>query len=247
MRRVWAALALAAACLAGLALALRAAHGASSPPQGRRWMAARRGIVYFVWTAEPVVALTFDDGPDPRTTPAVLAQLRAAHARATFFVQGSMAERWPGLVREIVRQGSEVGDHSYSHRAPDRLTPESLRRDVQRSARAIELAAGTRPRLFRFPRFRQPAWAVEELNRLGYVVVAASLDPQDWRAPPPDVLAARVVRLVRPGDIVVLHDGGYRPRTVRALGEIIRALAARGYRFATVSDLLALGRPSWAR
>jgi peptidoglycan/xylan/chitin deacetylase (PgdA/CDA1 family) len=235
----------AAALLAGVLVLLGVSVAHAFTEEQRRWAASQAGIVYFVHTSEPAVALTFDDGPNPAETPRVLAALRAADARATFFVLASQAQRYPEIVRAILAQGSEVGSHSLTHPDLARVNLGELRRQVVDSAKAIAAVSGHPVTLFRFPYFSHTAAAVAEVRALGFTVIEASVDPKDWTNPGVDALVRRATEGVRPGDIILFHDGGGHPQTLAALPRVLAALGARGFRFVTVSELLRLGPPSW--
>jgi peptidoglycan/xylan/chitin deacetylase (PgdA/CDA1 family) len=149
----------------------------------------------------PAVALTFDDGPDPKWTPAILDALDSAHASATFFVIGRKAAHLPDLVRREHDRGMSVEDHTWDH-----------------------------PRLTR----HSPA-IVSIANGLGLRTALWTLDPRDWSRPGSDVIVSRVLQQVRPGSIVVMHDGGRdRSQTVQAVRTLLRDLAARGYVFVSL-------------
>ena len=176
------------------------------------------------------VALTFDDGPNPGATPLVLDMLRRERAPATFFILGKHAERWPELVRQAAREGHTLGNHGYAHRKLHLRSPRYVRRDLELGAAAIERAAGVRPSLFRAPHgFRSP-WATPIARALGQRTVGWSLGVWDTDRPGADEIARRVLRAVRPGFIVLLHDGdgydaeGDRTQTALALPAIIRGL-----------------------
>ena len=178
------------------------------------------------------VALTFDDGPS-RYTPAVLRALRRARARATFFVVGVHVARREAVMRRAVTAGDELGDHSWDH------PPLPSHWQLRRTADAIRRATGVRPCLFRPPyglldrRLRRAAAS------LRMTTVEWDVDTSDWAGLRPRQIAHHVLRAIRPGSIVLLHDGGgVRVRTVRALPHILRGLSRRGYRPVTVSRLL---------
>jgi peptidoglycan/xylan/chitin deacetylase (PgdA/CDA1 family) len=186
------------------------------------------------------VALTFDDGPDPETTPRVLDALDAAGAKATFFVIGRKAERHPELVREILRRGHDVGLHSYAH---DRLFamrgPRRWRKDLKRGIRALEGITGARPRLFRPPIGHTNPHVAGVLRELGLRVVGWSLSARDGVAGSASRVAERVLGRVRDGDIVLLHDASERgdrtPAGVDALPAILRGLEQRGVALVALS------------
>jgi len=189
------------------------------------------------------VALTFDDGPNPEATPRILDTLASHGVLATFFVLGAHAERWPELVRRTLNEGHQLGNHGYFHRKLHFKSPFYVRRDLQLGKRAIERAAGGSPRFFRAPHgFRSP-WVSAIARSLGEQTVGWSLGVWDSDKPGVDAIVERTVEGVRPGSIVLLHDGdGYNPnadraQTVEALPRIITALRERGYEFVTLPPL----------
>jgi cellulose synthase/poly-beta-1,6-N-acetylglucosamine synthase-like glycosyltransferase/peptidoglycan/xylan/chitin deacetylase (PgdA/CDA1 family) len=188
------------------------------------------------------VALTFDDGPDPTWTPKILAVLRRYRVPGTFFLVGAHAASDPGLVREEVRDGDEVGSHTYTHAD---LATAGWRQDFELTLtqNALAGAAGIRTRLLRMPFSSEPDaltaadWrAAKRAGRDGYLVVLADLDTRDWARPGvANIVAAAMPRGHR-GAIVMFHDsGGDRAQTVAALPAIITRLRAEGYRFTTVT------------
>jgi peptidoglycan/xylan/chitin deacetylase (PgdA/CDA1 family) len=179
------------------------------------------------------VALTFDDGPDPRWTPTVLELLRRHHTRATFCIVGQYIEAHPELVRRIAEDGHALCDHTWSHdEALSRRPRAAVRAELVRTYDAIVAASGgVAPRYFRAPAGRWGSVVVAEARRLRLQPLGWSVDPSDWRRPPAAEIARRVLAGATPGAIVLLHDGyGARAGTVAALDVILRALAARGVR-----------------
>jgi peptidoglycan/xylan/chitin deacetylase (PgdA/CDA1 family) len=183
------------------------------------------------------VALTFDDGPNPDATPAILDALRDRGVKATFFILGRHAERWPDLVRRVAEEGHAIGNHGYYHRKLHFKSPAYVRNDLTLGTRAIEATARVHPRLFRAPHgFRAP-WVTAIARSLGQRTVGWSLGVWDSDRPGVDVIAERTVDGARPGSILLLHDGdGYDPQgdrtqTARAVPIIVDRLLAQGYRF----------------
>jgi cellulose synthase/poly-beta-1,6-N-acetylglucosamine synthase-like glycosyltransferase/peptidoglycan/xylan/chitin deacetylase (PgdA/CDA1 family) len=193
------------------------------------------------------VALTFDDGPDPTWTPKILAVLRHYRVPGTFFLVGAHAASDPGLVREELRDGDEVGSHTYTHA---NLATAGWREDFELTLTQNALAgvAGIRTRLLRMPYSSEPDaltaadWqAAERAGRDGYLVVLTSLDTTDWARPGVARIVAAAMPRGRRGAIIMFHDGGGdRAQTVAALPAIITQLRARGYRFTTVTGGLHL-------
>lgn len=209
-----------------------AAHGAfhrNSPIFGRPVTRLRRD--------GRAVALTFDDGPNPNATPAILDALRERGVRATFFILGRHAERWPDLVQRVAEDGHAIGNHGYYHRKLHFKSPAYVRDDLTRGADAIERASGVRPRLFRAPHgFRAP-WVSAIARSLGERTVGWSLGVWDSDRPGVEAIVERTVAGAHPGSILLLHDGdGYDPngdrtQTARAVPLIVDRLHDQGYRF----------------
>ena len=189
-----------------------------------------------------VVALTFDDGPNPDATPLILDALAARGVRATFFILGRHAERWPALVARVAAEGHAIGNHGYYHRKLHFKSPAYVRDDLQRGTTAIEQASGVRPRLFRAPHgFRSP-WVTAIARSLGQRTVGWSLGVWDSDRPGVDAIVQKTIEGTRPGSILLLHDGdGYDPRgdrvqTARAVPLIIDRLSHDGYQFALLDS-----------
>lgn len=178
----------------------------------------------------PGIALTFDDGPDPRWTPAVLALLRQYRVHATFCLVGVHVIRHPELVRRIAADGHALCDHTWSH---DQQLPKrslaAIHADMKRTYAAIERASGGRaPAYFRAPGGNWSAGVVTEARRLGLRPLGWSVDPRDWTRPPAATIARAVLAGARDGAIMLLHDGyGDRSATVAALRTILAGLADR--------------------
>jgi peptidoglycan/xylan/chitin deacetylase (PgdA/CDA1 family) len=209
-----------------------------------RWREARSGrILYAAHTGARVVALTFDDGPDPRYTPRILNILKARHVRATFFVCGRMLGAHPGLARRIVQEGHVLGNHTETHPHLETERNPDIRSELDRCEQRIEAATGERTYLFRPPRgFWNPA-VFGDATKEGYDIILWSLAFDHQAIRNPDALRRRVVRLAQPGDIILLHDGSLgasikRADTVRELDSLIVGLRQRGFRFATVPEML---------
>jgi peptidoglycan/xylan/chitin deacetylase (PgdA/CDA1 family) len=187
-----------------------------------------------------VVALTFDDGPNPQATPLILDTLGEKDVRATFFVLGSHAERWPELVRRISHEGHQLGNHGYFHRKLQFKSPFYVSRDIRLGIRAIKRAGAPAPRYFRAPHgFRSP-WTTPIASSYGERTVGWSLGVWDSDRPGVDEIVRRTLEGVSPGSIVLLHDGdGYNPngdrlQTAAALPRIIDRLKDEGYEFKTL-------------
>ena len=195
-----------------------------------------------------VVALTFDDGPDPLYTPAILDILKNYGVSATFFMVGRHVEQYPELARRIAREGHTLGNHTWSHRSLVPLSTEYTRLEIMRTHEIIEKVTGTPPRYFRPPRGIYSAFARDFLQEQGYTVVLWSVTSQDWLELPAGRIAARVLNRAGPGSILLFHDsgnlvsteGGNRINTVKSLPLVIEGLQEQGYFFLTVEELIIL-------
>lgn len=178
------------------------------------------------------VYLTFDDGPDDVYTPQVLDALDAVGAKATFFVLGRLAKQLPGLVREIVARGHEVGNHSFHHYHPRFTLPGKARRDVIEGTDAIADILGTAPRLFRPPHgYPKPA-SLDQAESLGQTTILWDVSAIDW-GPRGQAEGIRArLGTVGAGDIVLMHDGSrginHPEETLKVLPEFLARLAGEG-------------------
>jgi len=181
------------------------------------------------------IALTFDDGPHPSGTPAVLDLLAVARVTATFYLVGEQVERWPELAARIVSEGHEVGLHGFRHTLLLRRTPRGLTRDLLRAAAVIEDATGAAPRSYRPPYGVFNSFALGLVRRQGWQPMLWSRWGRDWGAHDrPDDIARRATRAIGGGDVILLHDadhysapGSWR-QTVAALPSILSACTATG-------------------
>jgi peptidoglycan/xylan/chitin deacetylase (PgdA/CDA1 family) len=174
------------------------------------------------------VALTFDDGPDPDATPAVLDALDEAGITATFFVVGEQAAAHPRLAREVANRGHEIGLHGYEHREHSELSQREARDDLARGLGTLEVAGGRRPTIFRPPYGRFSEDSYEACRHLGLEPVLWSAWGMDWEPLPAERITDLVSRDLEPGAIVLLHDSArYSPRSdAAATAEAIPLLAA---------------------
>jgi peptidoglycan/xylan/chitin deacetylase (PgdA/CDA1 family) len=205
------------------------------------WVAARHpGCLYHVPVAERAVALTIDDGPDPATTPLILAQLRQHDAKATFFLISDRVRRREQLVAQMVAEGHEIGNHFTQDRPGIRLSTDAFTRDLEQ-AHAVLTAFDT-------VRWARPGsgWysqaMVIAMARKGYRCALGSVYPYDPTIPSVAYASWFIRRNVRPGAVVVLHDGGSRGiRTARTLRTVLPWLRQQGYRVVSLSELVTTG------
>ena len=196
------------------------------------------------------VALTFDDGPDPKWTPKILAILEKYDVPGTFFVVGSMSARYPDAVREIVDGENELGIHTFTHVDLSYQSPERVDREIAQTQLALAGAAGVNTSLFRAPYSSTPdavdnySWPVyRRLGNNGYTSAFVDTDSEDWQNPGVSKIVENATPEGAKGASVLFHDsGGDRSQTLRALPEYIQKMKSRGYTFTTVSE--AMRQPS---
>jgi cellulose synthase/poly-beta-1,6-N-acetylglucosamine synthase-like glycosyltransferase/peptidoglycan/xylan/chitin deacetylase (PgdA/CDA1 family) len=194
------------------------------------------------------IALTFDDGPDPRWTPEIAATLKRLDVPATFFEVGEHVVEHPGVVADLNRDGFEIGNHTFSHAD---LASGGRLRDLQISLTesAISGAAGVRPRFVRPPYSATPnavdadqEQSFADIARLGYVIALTNYDAEDWRRPGVDEIVRNATPPGNRGGVVLMHDGGGdRSETVAALERLVPELRGRGFEFVGLGTLLDAG------
>ena len=185
------------------------------------------------------IALTFDDGPHPQNTPRLLDILRARNVKATFYVIGRSVDLYPQIVRRTVAEGHEIGNHTHTHRLLSKLGDTEVRGELTRCRDAVTRAAGVQMRTMRPPyggllqRQRELVHA-----EFGYPTILWSVDPLDWKRPGPSVVTSRILSGTTAGGIVLAHD--LHSQTVDAMPATVDGLLRRGFKFVTVSQLLAM-------
>jgi peptidoglycan/xylan/chitin deacetylase (PgdA/CDA1 family) len=206
------------------------------------WLTER--VFWRLETDDKKVALTFDDGPNDRYTPALLDLLARHRVPATFFLVGSHLKEQPSVARDAVAAGHEIGNHTYSHPSLLFMASEKIVAEVSRTDQLIRDLLGVQARLMRPPMGLFTKRVVEVIEGIGYRTVVGDVYPRDPHEPGRQKIVARVLERVRPGSVIILHDGGNsanydRSHTVQAVAEIVPALVDQGYEFVRVSDLLA--------
>jgi len=186
--------------------------------------------------------MTFDDGPSAKLTPQLLDILAAHHIHATFFVIGQNAADHPEILQLAVREGHEIGNHSWSHPAFGKMRDDRVRAELQKTDDAIKAAIGTRPSLMRPPYGSITAHEKQWIHaEFGYITILWDVDPLDWKRPGAEVVASRIERETRPGSIILSHD--IHPGTIQAMPETFDQLQKKGFKFVTVSELISMGKP----
>jgi peptidoglycan/xylan/chitin deacetylase (PgdA/CDA1 family) len=187
----------------------------------------------------PEVALTFDDGPLPSSTPHILTILQRFGIQATFFCIGQQVQDYPALVRQEQADGDLVEDHTWSHPNLTYLPTPLLDRQIEMTAQAISHVTGTPPLFLRPPYGAINATVLTQAQRLNLSLVLWNVDPRDWSLPGSSTIIGRVLSSTQNGSIILLHDGGgNRAQTIAALPSIITALRTRGLRFVTIQQLI---------
>ncbi|WP_094606841.1 Peptidoglycan-N-acetylglucosamine deacetylase [Sporomusa silvacetica DSM 10669] len=190
-----------------------------------------------VSTTQKVVALTFDDGPLNTSTPVILGVLQEKKVKATFFVVGERVKRFPSLVQQEVNEEHEIGNHTYNHPWLTGLNDRLIIEELEKTENEISKVVPT-PTLFRPPGGKYNDNTIKLARSRGYNTILWSIDTEDWRSPPVGQIVNTVLNNVKPGSIILLHDGKYPSPTAESLEYIIDNLRARGYEFVTVSELL---------
>lgn len=239
LRSILALLALAAVTGGGIAqttppLATATSPSAQSPSKKITWSSVNAD--------GPYIALTFDDGPHATNTPRLLEMLAKRNIKVTFFVIGQCVQDHPDILKRELAEGHEIGNHSWTHPMLSKMSESGVHNELQRTQDAIVQATGYTPKLMRPPygalTEKQRTWVN---NQFGYKIILWAVDPLDWKRPGPSVVAHRILSETRSGNIILMHDihGG----SIDAIPEIVDGLLAKGFKFVTVSQLLAMDRP----
>jgi peptidoglycan-N-acetylglucosamine deacetylase len=185
----------------------------------------------------PYLAITFDDGPQPTNTPRLLDMLKERNIKATFFVVGQLAKEYPNIIRRILAEGHEIGNHTFTHPTITGLSEERLKREIGGTHQALVDIAGYHTRLFRPPGGATNAKLKQRLyDEYGYSTILWSVDPNDWKRPGVSVVTSRLVNGAHNGAILLCHD--LHAPTVDAMPNTLDTLLTKGYHFVTVSQLL---------
>lgn len=190
-------------------------------------------------TTAKLIALTFDDGPDPRTTPLILDALRLQGARATFFVLGPAARRHPDLLRRIANEGHAIGTHTMTHARS--TTKTQARAEIEESKQIVKAITGRKPLLFRPPFGIRNSYYAQAARIAGQASVHWTATAADTATQDPHVVFRNVCFTPNPGEIVLLHDT--KPHTAKAIPKILAHLQAQGFSFVTLPELLRRADP----
>lgn len=192
------------------------------------------------------IAMTFDDGPHVENTPRLLKMLAQRNIKATFFVVGECANEHPEIMKRIVEEGHEIGNHSWSHPLLSKMGEETVLSQLQRTHDVIVATTGVAPTLMRPPYGgftpNQRNWANKKWD---YKIILWDVDPLDWKYRNAARVESEILKQTVPGSIVLSHD--IHKTTVDAMPATLDALIAKGFKFVTVSELLAMDRPAAAK
>ncbi|SHK23841.1 polysaccharide deacetylase family protein [Desulforamulus aeronauticus] len=190
---------------------------------------------------DKVVALTFDDGPDPRYTLPILDTLRQYHAHACFFVVGKNVEAYPNIAKKIISEGHEIGNHTMTHPQMPDLSARETHQEISGCQQIVEKTIGQLPMYYRSPKGLSTDYAKTSASTFGLQEILWTLTIENRNAPTPEKMANRVLEKVQPGYIILLHDGRLnRSKTVQALPLLLKGLQDRGFRVVSLSDLLSM-------
>ncbi len=243
--------------LSWVVLAALTLHVWSSQVWSQRfWLPGIFGeAVACVQTTQPMVALTFDDGPHPLYTPAILDILDAYGAKATFFVLGRHAEQNPAILMAMAAEGHDIGNHSFYHYDLNKRRPEVIREEIRRTDDLITAAGYRNEILFRPPYGHANLSVMAALKSMQRMIVRWDVDLRDWAGTAPEDMLAKFEQRARPGAIVLLHDSSSnqqgdlpevrhnRENTVDFVQLLLDTYVPQGYQFVTISDLLGAGVP----
>jgi peptidoglycan-N-acetylglucosamine deacetylase len=224
-----------------VAVIVLALHQKIEQPSKYFWY---QNVVHSVPTKEKVVALTFDDGPHPVYTRQILDILDKYHVKATFFMIGRLMDRYPDIVQEVLKRGHVIANHTYTH--PSNIeadTSAQVIRELEECEQVVERMTGKRAYFFRPPRGLIDSQVFSIAQDEGYQTILWTVSADHHDAPTPELMAERVLKLNKPGGIILAHDGSFpsRWKDVAATPLIIERLQKKGYRFVTIPELLKIG------
>jgi peptidoglycan-N-acetylglucosamine deacetylase len=196
-------------------------------------------IAWMGYTNQKVVALTFDDGPDPVYTPLILKILQRYHVPATFFVEGANVKKYPAVLREEIKNGHLIGNHTYTHPHLSTLSPLHVKKEIAATDQVVRTITSQATHYFRPPYEELTEQILLDSREQHKQIILSTVTLEHELAKTPRAKAERVIRSVFPGAIILAHDGRLnRFSTVRALPYLIRGLRAKGYRIISLKDLL---------
>ncbi len=192
-----------------------------------------------VATEEKLIALTFDDGPSAKYTPIILNELNKNKSHATFFVTGENAEKHPEIIKEIVRNGNELGNHTYSHSFMFKDLSKLRREEIIKADDVVYKITGEHMKYFRAPYEYRDVRLIKLLRRMGYIYISHNESTLDAMGASSERITDQVLKKLKPGKIFLMHDArGNREETVKALKVLLPRLRKMGYRAVTIDELI---------
>jgi peptidoglycan/xylan/chitin deacetylase (PgdA/CDA1 family) len=190
----------------------------------------------------PYVAMTFDDGPHPKLTPRLLDILKERGLKATFYVIGQNVVQYPEIMQRMVAEGHEIGNHSYTHPSFTKVSAAKLGEEISKSNEVILQVCGVKPTTVRPPYGATNSTINKRLNdEFGFAVIMWSVDPLDWKIRRASHVSNHILQNTKAGSIILAHD--IHPSTIEAMPAALDGLLAKGHKFVTVSELIAMDRP----
>lgn len=198
-------------------------------------------LITKVSVQEKVVAFTFDDGPDPLYTRQILDLFRKANGQATFFMIGEQMDLYGDIAAEVYAAGHEIGNHTFTHPDLTKLSLEEVRTELELTNNRIQRITGQPAAIFRPPFFAQNPEIIALVAEMGLSAIGCvNGEAKDWEQPGVDFIVEQTRLTAENGSIFIFHDGyGERAQTIEAVRILVEELASKGYRFVTVSQLLA--------
>jgi len=214
-----------------------------APAAGQPPASGQKRLSYNACNVEgPYIAITFDDGPSATLTPRLLDMLKARGIKATFFVLGQCVVANPDVLKRAAAEGHEIGNHSWDHKALTKGGPAAIAMEVNQTNAAIEQACGKRPTLIRPPYGATNTSVTKRLNEdYGLKVILWDVDPLDWKVRNSAHVTSEILKHTQDGSIILAHD--IHPSTIEAMPATLDALLKKGFKFVTVSELIAMDRP----
>lgn len=190
----------------------------------------------------PYLAITFDDGPHPKNTPRLLDMLKERGIKATFYVIGQNVVQYPDILQRMVAEGHEIGNHSYTHPSLTKCSPGKVSEEITKTNEAIFQAAGVKPTTMRPPYGATNSSITQRLHdEFELAVIMWSVDPLDWKIRKASHVSNHILQNSKAGSIILAHD--IHPSTIDAMPAALDGLLAKGHKFVTVSELIAMDRP----
>jgi len=204
-------------------------------------------MMYKAHTDQKVIALSFDDGPDTKFTPLILDILTKYDVKATFFLLGTRAHKYPDITKRIYREGHAIGNHTYWHPNLSESDVNKMKWEIEMNEQEISSIIGITSDLFRAPYGALTEEQVRQLGKMGYRGIGWSVDSEDWKSLSVNEVKQKVLNAIHPGAIVLMHSAGHWTQdltgTVQALNELIPHLKKQGYRFVTIPELWSIEHP----